>query len=96
MSITRWGGLGGFGFVLVAVVINVIYVRAGLPLPVAGKRLDEVTDEFATVGDALKLPSTIAPAAWLFTTVFAAACCRYWGGAELATARGRWLASPEC
>ena len=39
MDFTVAAGLGGIGFVLVAVVVNVIYVRGGLPMPVAGKDL---------------------------------------------------------
>ncbi|MCV7287070.1 hypothetical protein H7J87_17240 [Mycolicibacterium wolinskyi] len=72
MDFTVAAGLGGIGFVLVAVVVNVIYVRGGLPMPVAGKDIGAVTDSFATVGDALRKPSVLAPAMWLFTTVFAA------------------------
>jgi hypothetical protein len=72
MSLTGLAGMGGIGFVLVGIAINVIYVRARLPLPMSGRSLDEVTDDFATVGDALKRPSVLAPATWLFLTVFAA------------------------
>jgi hypothetical protein len=72
MSLTSLGGLGGIGFVLVAITINIIYVRARLPLPMSGKSLDAVTDSFAAVGDALKGSSVVGPASWLFTTVFAA------------------------
>jgi hypothetical protein len=72
MSFTGLAGLGGIGFVLVGIAINIVYVRARLPLPVSGRSLDEVTDDFATVGDALKRPSVLAPATWLFLTLFAA------------------------
>lgn len=72
MSFTTMAGLGGIGFVLVAVTINVIYVRARMPMPGSGRSLEAVTDTFATIGDALKRPSVLAPATWLCTTVFAA------------------------
>lgn len=72
MGLTDLAGLAGIGFVVLAIVINVIYVRTGLPLPTSGKRLHEVADAFAVVGKALKAPSVLAPAAWLFTTIFAA------------------------
>ena len=72
MNFTSWAGLGGIGFVLMAITINLIYVRARLPFPTSGESLDAVTDAFAAVGDALKRPSVIVPASWLFTTVFAA------------------------
>jgi hypothetical protein len=72
MSFTVLAGLGGIGFVLVGIAINVVYVRSRLPLPTSGKSLDEITDAFASVGDALKRPSVLAPATWLFLTVFAA------------------------
>jgi hypothetical protein len=72
MSFTGLAGLGGIGFVLVGIAINIVYVRARLPLPMSGRSLDEVTDDFATVGDALKRPSVLAPATWLFLTLFAA------------------------
>lgn len=72
MSFTVMAGLGGIGFVLVAVVVNLIYVRGGLPMPVSGKDIGAVTQSFANVGDALKKPSVLAPSTWLFTTVFAA------------------------
>jgi hypothetical protein len=72
MSFTRLAGLGGIGFVLAAITINVIYVRAGLPLPGSRQSLDAVTNAFAETRDALKRPSLVGPAAWLFTMVFAA------------------------
>lgn len=72
MSFTDWAGLGGIGFVLTAVTINVMYLRARLPMPTSGAGLDAVTDAFAAVGDALKRPSVLAPVSWLCTTVFAA------------------------
>jgi hypothetical protein len=72
MSFAGLAGLGGIGFVVVALVVNVAYVRARLPLPVSGQSLAEVTDAFAAIGGALKRPSVLAPASWLFLTVFAA------------------------
>lgn len=72
MSFAGLAGLGGIGFVVVAVVVNVLYVRARLPLPVSGQSLAEVADAFAAAGSALKRPSVLAPASWLFLTVFAA------------------------
>ncbi|MFI7120766.1 hypothetical protein [Amycolatopsis sp. NPDC049868] len=72
MSFTGIAGLGGLGFVLVAITVNVVYVRARLPLPVSDKDLEAITDDFAAVGDALKRPSVIVPASWLCATVFAA------------------------
>ncbi|WP_063126164.1 hypothetical protein [Nocardia fusca] len=65
-------GLGGIGFVLTAVVVNLVYVRARLPLPMSGQGMDEVVDALAAVGDALKRPSVLAPLTWLCTTLFAA------------------------
>lgn len=88
MSFTSLAGLGGIGFVLVAIIINVIYVRGGLPLPVSGKSLEAVADSFATVGDALKRPTVFVPASWLFTTVFAAGLlAQLWRGG---TGTGAW------
>lgn len=55
-----------------AIVINIGYVRGGLPLPNSGQRLDAVTDAFAAIGDALKRSSVPGPALWLCTTVFSA------------------------
>jgi hypothetical protein len=72
MSLTSFAGLGGIGFVLAAITINVIYIRGRLPLPTSGGSVEEITDAFATVGDALKRPTVVVPAIWLFTTVFAA------------------------
>jgi hypothetical protein len=72
MAFTSLAGLGGIGFVLGAIAANLVYVRAGLPLPASGKSLDAVTDSFAFVADTMKRPSVIAPALWLFTTLFAA------------------------
>lgn len=72
MSFTGLAGLGGITFVLVGIALNVVYVRAGLPLPTSGKDLDAVTNSFATIGDGLKRPSVVAPVLWLCTTVFAA------------------------
>jgi hypothetical protein len=72
MNFTSLAGLGGIGFVLVAITINVIYIRVGLPLPMSGQSLDAATDAFAETRDALKGPSVVGPASWMFTTVFAA------------------------
>ncbi|MEV0033380.1 hypothetical protein [Nocardia sp. NPDC050793] len=65
-------GWGGLGFVLTALLVNLIYLRAGLPFPMSGKTRDEVVESMAAVGEALKRPSTLAPLSWLCTTVFAA------------------------
>lgn len=65
-------GFAGIGFVLTAVVVNVVYLRARLPLPMSGQNMDEVMDALAGVGEALKRPSVLAPLTWLCTTVFAA------------------------
>lgn len=72
MRFTGFAGLGGLGFVATAIVVNFVYVRAKLPLPVAGASLAAATDAFAAVGDALRRPSVLVPATWLFLTVFAA------------------------
>lgn len=72
MSFTSLAGLGGIGFAVVGITINLVYIRAGLPLPTASKTLEAATDAFAAVGCGLRRPSVIAPATWLFTTVFAA------------------------
>ncbi|MDA3649291.1 hypothetical protein LZ318_14940 [Saccharopolyspora indica] len=72
MNIAGLAAVGGIGFVLLAIVINVVYVRAGLPMPNSGQSLAAVTDSLAAVGDRLKKPSVVAPATWLCTTVFAA------------------------
>ncbi|MDQ7803603.1 hypothetical protein Q5425_07665 [Amycolatopsis sp. A133] len=70
MAFTVLAGLGGLGFVLLAVVVNVCYLRARLPMP--GANPDGVAHGFAAAGDALKRPSVLAPASWLCTTAFAA------------------------
>ncbi|HET6706173.1 hypothetical protein [Amycolatopsis sp.] len=70
MGFTAVAGLGGLGFVLLAVVVNVCYLRAGLPMP--GRQPADVAAAFAASGNALKRPSVLAPASWLGTTVFAA------------------------
>jgi hypothetical protein len=72
VSLTGFAGLGGIGFVLVAIAVNVIYLRGRMPMPASGGSLDEVTAAFAAVGGALRRPSVLAPAMWLCTTVFAA------------------------
>ncbi|WP_024803382.1 hypothetical protein [Nocardia sp. BMG51109] len=81
MSFLDLAGLGGLGFVLSAVVINGLYIRGRLPMPMSGQNLDAVVDSFAAVGNALKRPSVIAPTLWLCTTVFAAGLLgRLWHG----------------
>lgn len=81
-------GLGGIGFVLVAVVVNVLYLRARLPLPASGASLDAVTASFAAAGNGLTRPSVLAPVTWLCTTVFAAGLLSVlWSGG---TAVGAW------
>lgn len=69
---TTWAGVGGLVFVAVAVVVNIIYVRARLPLPVAGKPLAAVINDFDSAGDRLPWPSVVVPTGWLGITVFAA------------------------
>lgn len=69
--ITALAGLGGLGFVLTAVVLNVCYIRIGLPQPTTSLPLNAISDSLAAVGGRLKRPSIIAPATWLFTTLFA-------------------------
>lgn len=72
VSITALAGAAGLGFVLLAVVINVVYVRVGLPMPGARLSLAAATDALAGAGTKIKLPSVFAPAGWLCTTLFAA------------------------
>jgi hypothetical protein len=72
MGFTALAGWGGLGFVLLALVVNVCYLRAKLPIPGSGQSLAEVAEAFAAMGGALKRPSILAPASWLCTTVFAA------------------------
>ncbi|MEU4341837.1 2-oxoglutarate/malate transporter [Nocardia sp. NPDC023852] len=72
MTVSDGAGLGGLGFVLTALVVNLLYVRARLPLPMSGKGLDEVMDSLAAVGVAVRRPSVLAPLTWLCTTIFAA------------------------
>lgn len=72
MTVTSLAGVGGIGFVLLAILLNVIYARVGLPLPTSGQPLGTITDSLATIGDRLKQSSVIAPATWLCTTLFAA------------------------
>ncbi|WP_040835611.1 hypothetical protein [Nocardia brevicatena] len=72
MNFAGVAGLSGLGFVLTALIVNIVYVRARLPFPMSGKDMDEVVGSLAAVGDALKQPSTLAPLTWLCTTVFAA------------------------
>lgn len=68
MSFTSLAGLGGIGFVVLAIIINVIYIRSGLPLPGSDQRPKAYVD----LVEAMKKPSIFAPATWLFTTLFAA------------------------
>jgi hypothetical protein len=70
--LTSLAGASGVGFVLLAFAINGVYIRAGLPLPTSGLSLEATTDALAKVGDRIKKPSVVAPATWLFTTLFAA------------------------
>jgi hypothetical protein len=72
MSFTSLAGLGGIGFVLLAIIINIIYIRTGLPLPGSSQSLEAATSAFAKISIALKRPSVVAPATWLCITVFAA------------------------
>ncbi|WP_410640355.1 hypothetical protein [Amycolatopsis sp. lyj-346] len=70
MGFTVPAGLGGLGFVLLAVVVNVIYLRARLPMP--GANSGDAARAFVASGDVLKQASVLVPATWLGTTVFAA------------------------
>lgn len=74
MTFSALAGAGGLGFVIVAVVVNVIYIRGRLPIPGSSstKNLDDTVADFAAARIALRAPSVLAPASWLFLTVFAA------------------------
>jgi hypothetical protein len=56
VSLTSSAGLGwlGIGFVVLAIIINLIYACSGLPVP--GSRLNAVAESFAAPGDALRRP----------------------------------------
>ncbi|MFJ4657782.1 hypothetical protein ACIP5Y_41505 [Nocardia sp. NPDC088792] len=69
---TVCAGLSGIGFVVLAIVINAVYIRGRLPMPVAGNGFEAVAANYAEVGTALRRPSVAAPAGWLFLTIFAA------------------------
>lgn len=69
---TTIAALGGFGFVLLAIAVNVIYGRSGLPLPTVGGDLEETCEAFASAGPALRRSAVLAPASWLCLTIFAA------------------------
>ncbi|GAB3440022.1 hypothetical protein [Actinophytocola sediminis] len=85
MTIVSLAGMGGIGFVLVAIFVNVIYIRIGLPMPNSGQSVEEVADSLAAIGDRLRGPSVIVPVTWLCTTVFAAGLlAELWRG-DLAT-----------
>ncbi|WP_026818804.1 hypothetical protein [Arthrobacter castelli] len=72
MTITTLAALGGLGFVLLAVAVNVIYGRNGLPLPTAGGDLEQTCEAFAGAGPALRRSAVLAPTSWLCLTIFAA------------------------
>jgi len=72
MTSTTIAALGGLGFVLLAIAVNVLYGRNGLPLPTAGGNLDETAKAFAGAGPALRRSAMLAPASWLCLTMFAA------------------------
>ncbi|MER5392298.1 hypothetical protein [Saccharopolyspora sp. NPDC002686] len=72
MTIAGLAGAGGIGFVLLALAINAVYIRVGFPMPNSGRSPSEVADSLVALGSRLKKPSVVAPATWLFTTVFAA------------------------
>lgn len=71
-GLTICAGLSGIGFVVLAIVINAVYIRGQLPMPLAGNGFEAAADNYAKVGTALRRPSVAAPAGWLFLTVFAA------------------------
>lgn len=71
MSVTSLAGVAGLGFVLLAVAINVAYLRVGLPMPGARLTLSAATAALAGAGKKIKAPSVFAPAGWLCTTLFA-------------------------
>ncbi|MUL41090.1 hypothetical protein FZ103_07825 [Streptomonospora sp. PA3] len=72
MSLTSMAGLAGIGFVVAAIAVNIVYVRARLPLPGTAASLEAAAGAYAGIGEALKKPSVAAPLSWVCTTVFAA------------------------
>lgn len=74
MTFSTIAGVGGLGFVLVAVVVNAMYIRGRMPIVGApsGAGLDETVADFAVARLALRRPTVLAPASWLLLTMFGA------------------------
>ena len=72
MTFSFIAALGGFGFVVIAIVVNVVYHREKLPLPTSGGNVPETLEAFAGAGPGLKWSSALAPASWVCLTIFAA------------------------
>lgn len=70
LNIVRAGGVAALGFAIMIVLGNVIAVPAGLPVP--GTEIADATAFFATNTGAVGFASALAPAAWVFATVFGA------------------------
>jgi hypothetical protein len=70
VNIVRAGGAAAIGFAIMIVLGNVILAPAGFPLP--GTEIPDATAFFAANAGVVGLGSALAPAAWLFATVFGA------------------------
>ena len=77
VSVVSVAGWAGLGFTLVAVIVNMLYLRAGLPFPMSGKPRQEVVSALRSAGPGLPVSSVVVPASWLLLTVFGAGP---WGG----------------
>jgi hypothetical protein len=71
LNIVQAGGVSALGFAVMIVLGNVIVVPAGFPLP--GTPIPDALPFFAANAGTVGFASALAPAAWVFATVFGAA-----------------------
>ncbi|MDG4784569.1 hypothetical protein O7626_01230 [Micromonospora sp. WMMD1102] len=72
MRFARLAGLSGIGFVLLLLGGNLLLLSAGFPDSSASAAPGEIASAVADASAALRLTSTLLPAAWLLATIFAA------------------------
>jgi hypothetical protein len=87
MSFSRLSGAAGIGFVALLIAANLILTTAGFPTPSDAVEVGELPAIFIAGSDALRLASTLLPAAWLLAILFTAgAVMTLWAG-DVASAR---------
>ena len=81
----RLAGFSGIGFGLILIVANIFLIASGFPSPSEELTPQQVVDSLTASRPVLRIVSTLLPAVWLLSSIFAAGVYREQSGTD----RGR-------